>query len=681
MERKSRLYILLYIIILLIKFIHAIEEDEFELESKYDLSNEDKYYMIFMDNGNSENSKEKRQEADVLINLMVDEIHSLIIENKDTYEDIEKYEEIEEEENMRKKKKRNEEEEEKEEEDSHYAMDYGETDFVYPVSTVGNSTVLYAYLSSDLVDKVKQMKNINNLTPDRFVKLATNYDVNEIKTETKWKNVGVRENAPLHLSLISQGKYFKEQIEHYDTNYYYPLTDGKDIDMVFIDSGFNFRHPEFSNTDERTVKCVVKVSNGKVETISDESFCGTTDRYSDYHGEMVADTAAGIEKGVASKANIYSVALKVWFGDIKEIDIFAGLQYISENLIRENKTVVNISFGNYYSISNESESINHYEKLINEINEKKGIVVTAAGNNGLPAYDENSGNAYFPCSFDHVICVSGVKGINGIDNDTYERAADSNYGKSVNIYAPYVVDVLYQNSKGKNLEANPEGTSFSSPIVAGVVATLMSENPDIQFTTQSMLEYLTKLGNKNIISGIEHGPENLFINNGKRIIYSQNEPTTQEPNPKEPTETTSSTEPTTKDTTPTSSSKTTSKKTTTVKKTTTKKTTTKKATSKITATKKTTTTNKATTNKKTTAKKTTTKKQTTSKKATTKKQTTSKKTTTKKQTTSKKTSKKASTTKKNSTTKKTVTVKKTTVKKTSPKTATTKLFITTSINF
>eukprot|EP00833_Pecoramyces_ruminatium_P013838 jgi/Orpsp1_1/1187870/evm.model.d7180000060818.1 len=78
--------------------------------------------------------------------------------------------------------------------------------------------------------------------------------LNEILNETQWSGVGVRENADIHLSLLSQRKFDGNSTTTYDKNYYYPSSAGKDIDIFIIDSGFNFRHPEFANKDERTVK-------------------------------------------------------------------------------------------------------------------------------------------------------------------------------------------------------------------------------------------------------------------------------------------------------------------------------------------------------------------------------------------------------------------------------------------
>eukprot|EP00833_Pecoramyces_ruminatium_P008130 jgi/Orpsp1_1/1182162/evm.model.c7180000080126.1 len=121
--------------------------------SKKDIDeNEDKYYLIFIDNPNGEipitttskNQCYKRQESSELIENLVNEIHSLIINNKDTFKNPEKLNEIKEKSTL---KKRN----------INYLVNYGDSDYVHPISSIYNSTVLKAYLSKTLVEKVKKL--------------------------------------------------------------------------------------------------------------------------------------------------------------------------------------------------------------------------------------------------------------------------------------------------------------------------------------------------------------------------------------------------------------------------------------------------------------------------------------------------------------------------------------------
>ncbi|OUM60090.1 hypothetical protein PIROE2DRAFT_14215 [Piromyces sp. E2] len=488
--------------------------------------NDDKYYMIFVENDYNENSNNKRQDVNESVYELVDEIHNLIMKNINTYKDPEKLFEIEKENKLRKRN-----------EEVIYLMDHGESDIVYPISSHEDRTVVYAYLSTKLTNKVKTYPNVKACIPDQKLKFNSINTIDiidrekievEVKNETNWKGVTFRENADLHLSLISQGKYDKAIHGNYDTTYYYPSSAGQDIDIYVIDSGFDFRHPEFSNKDEREAKCLYYINFGGILKSPHEEYCYGKVNYS--HGLMTSDTAAGLIHGVASKANVYGIVINEWSSDL-----FVILQYIKDNRFRKNKSVFNFSIGLFLHNEEHKELINYMEGLINSITEESGIIVVSAGNEFSNVYIENINKSIYPCSFKNVICVGAVDTIgfnekyyvprnsSNIMKTRYYRKADfSNYGKRVDIFAPGFSVVEYTNEKKINEYELTGGTSFSSPIVAGVVATLMSENSDIKFITDSMREYLWELGEKDILGEIPEGTLNVFINNGKHSIYPGN---------------------------------------------------------------------------------------------------------------------------------------------------------------
>jgi len=485
------------------------------------LADPDNYYAIYINNVNNKKDLEKRQENDEFIDSMVNEIHQLIIGNKDTYEDIEKLEEIESEHPLLNKRNNKEQDNEKENDNDNQS-----SSLVYPVFEYDDQTVLYAYLSSDLVDTIKSLPNVDECVPDLKLEpqytvdiRSDYYNIEEIQKETKWKEVKVREFSNLNLSLLSQGKPYNKLIGdlNIDLNYYYPSSAGEDVDVYVIDSGFNFNYDEYSNTNERTTKCLVRIDGGLVVEHYNDN-CPTLDSEKYFHGEKVSDVVGGLQNGVAEKANIYGVALSTY----TYVNFIKALEYIYESGIRPHKTVINMSFGGYLPINEKFPLTKKFKEIIQKLNEAGAVIVASAGNYGKLSYNEETNMYFLPCAFEEVICVGGTQISNYMDYDKYKLDKDSNFGKRVDIFAPYFTDVKYIDDKNEIWYERGYGTSGSSPLVAGVAATIMSENPDIEFNSTSMLAHLTKIGIKKIISNTRGSP-NVFVNNGKRLVYSSKE--------------------------------------------------------------------------------------------------------------------------------------------------------------
>ncbi|ORX52636.1 subtilisin-like protein [Piromyces finnis] len=496
---------------------------------------EDAYYLIFINN-TIENKFDNGS------NSIISDIHTLIVNNKHTYKEPEKLKKIEQDSKLNKTQFR-------------YLIDYGDSNYVYPISNSlsgeEDTALLYSYLSEDLVKIVRSLPNVitcelNNqfeyfnsslpssplLSPLLASSITTtlssssaaaaHYNKKDIKLETNWKDVEIRENSDLHLSILSQGKFKNDDDENhpYDTNYYYPSTAGKDIDIFIFDSGFNFNHAEFSNKDERDAKCILMISGGRVIQPFSDDYCHGPNL--DDHGSGVADNAAGLKHGVANKANVYGIYLN----ELDEVNYIAGLEYISKYLFRPYKAVFNFSFGGYYSISDLNKFVYREQSIINYLASQGGIFVAAAGNENVSVYSEKDNRIVFPCSFNHVICVGGIENVDSKDpfttimhSSNYKKAKLSNYGTFVSLYAPFYTHVAFKDSNLQDVEYLASGTSFSSSLVAGIVATIMSENKDIKFTTYSMLYYLTTLSSNNTISGVPDDYPNLLINNGKNTVY------------------------------------------------------------------------------------------------------------------------------------------------------------------
>ncbi|ORX83430.1 subtilisin-like protein [Anaeromyces robustus] len=384
------------------------------------------------------------------------------------------------------------------------------------------------------------------------------YNKKQILSETHWKNMNVDTNAPSHLSVISQGKFDEGLYDKYDKNYYYPSSAGQGVNVYMMDTTMNLTYDELSEVDAH-IDFIIE--NGELKKPENDKVCININSKIPDHGSITSAAVTGKTLGVARKANIHGII----FNDKDLIKgLLAWLKYFKENnLIKsyEHKTIFSFSIRGLTSVDQfeTGEDFRMAQELINEISNMGVVFVAGAGNDDIQSYDVNLDAVSYPCSFDNVICVGGVGNFAtpGINNDEIDSSYytigkfetivtfNSNYGNHTDIYAPYVFhyrgnllinDLLklllninendYEMKETeygkviKNFDGLLPGTSFSTPIVSGVVATLMSEFPEMKFTSKTMLEYLTNLGQDYYITGIPEGCPNVFINNGKRIIYS-----------------------------------------------------------------------------------------------------------------------------------------------------------------
>ena len=115
--------------------------------------------------------------------------------------------------------------------------------------------------------------------------------------------------------------------------------------------------------------------------------------------------------------------------------------------------VINLSLAGPYASSTLQDAVNYAWG--------KGVVIIAA------AANEATSTPYYPAACDNVVAVSA--------SDTYDKLASfSNYGAWIDVAAPGVT--IYSTNNGGGYGAW-NGTSFSSPITAGMAALIWSVNP------------------------------------------------------------------------------------------------------------------------------------------------------------------------------------------------------------
>jgi subtilisin family serine protease len=147
-------------------------------------------------------------------------------------------------------------------------------------------------------------------------------------------------------------------------------------------------------------------------------------------------------------------------------DIAAAIQYAVDRGVR----VINVSIGG----SNPSAAL---QKAIDYAWSRGALIFAAAMNQAVST-------PYYPAACPHVIAVSAT--------DSNDRLASfSNYGSWITLSAPGTGILTTANGGGYSYW---NGTSFASPIVAGVAALVLSVNPEL--TNQQVLDILERAADR-----------------------------------------------------------------------------------------------------------------------------------------------------------------------------------------
>ena len=227
------------------------------------------------------------------------------------------------------------------------------------------------------------------------------------------------------------------------------------LNIAVIDSGVDVKHPDL---------------NGKIAGTYDAA-AGSGDDASDVtddvgHGTFVAGVAAartGNHTGVAGagwNTKILAVKIADPQGDISIDDEVRGIQWA----VNHGADVINLSLGGADRSSAEAAAIAAAQQA--------GVVVVAAAGNEADTIRS------YPAAYPGVIAVGAT------DSAHHARADFSNHGSWVTVAAPGVNifssvptdSQMWGRQPGRYTHG--DGTSFSTPLVAGEAALLRAQNPD-----------------------------------------------------------------------------------------------------------------------------------------------------------------------------------------------------------
>lgn len=289
---------------------------------------------------------------------------------------------------------------------------------------IGSFAGFTGEFTDQVIERLSRCPLVDEISPDIIVySLETHYQM----------------FAPRHLARLSRRKRMLP-IRKYPFVYNNEFA-GKKVNAYVIDSGIYIGHPEFQ---------------GRARTGRDFSNEGEGDNNG--HGTHVAGLIGAKTYGVAKHVEIFDVKALNAVGTGTLSTIIAAIEFVVNHRLRSGRPgVANLSFGA------------HHNAILNSAVEqatRTGLVfVVAAGNSNIDAC------LMSPASSPYAITVGAI------DDHGDSISGFSNWGRCVDIFASgsNVRSVDFKNIY-KSLVLS--GTSMASPIVAGVVATLLSEGVD-----------------------------------------------------------------------------------------------------------------------------------------------------------------------------------------------------------
>ncbi|KAG5918990.1 hypothetical protein E4U61_001263 [Claviceps capensis] len=292
-------------------------------------------------------------------------------------------------------------------------------------------------------------------------------------------------NAPLGLQRLSQkvqpGK------GNGKGSYLFDESAGEGIMVYVVDTGVRISHDEFQGRASHGANFVDVGSNGELNSNASDD---------NGHGSHVAGTIASTTYGVAKRASLTAIKVLNSKGEGPNSGILAGLQFVLQDVARKNLTgraVMNLSLGGGFS-----QAMNHALQSV----VKAGIVCVAAAGN-----DDKDATNMSPASAPNAITVGAINA------KTDAKASFSNFGASVDIYAPGV-NVLSVGHLSDNDTRILSGTSMASPHIAGLAAYLMRLR-HIKNVTQ-VSDLIKRLGSQTSarVRGNREGTTSVIAYNG-----------------------------------------------------------------------------------------------------------------------------------------------------------------------
>jgi serine protease AprX len=263
-----------------------------------------------------------------------------------------------------------------------------------------------------------------------------------------------------------------------------PYLQGQGIGVAVVDSGVNPQQDLYTPMGVPRLVASVAFNDDYNRTV-----------YDGYgHGSHVAgiiggngSRSSGKYIGVAPMVNLINVKVSNDNGGSNTSNVIKGLQWINDNRSRYNIRVVNMSLN---SAVPESYNTNPIDAAVEILWFNKVVVVVSSGNNGK--------NALFPPANDPFVITVGAADDRGTP-DTSDDVLAPYSGSGVTADGISKPDLVAPGTNIVSLMANPNapmvvahqdhvvdgsyfrmsGTSMAAPMVAGAVALLLQDEPNL----------------------------------------------------------------------------------------------------------------------------------------------------------------------------------------------------------
>jgi len=261
----------------------------------------------------------------------------------------------------------------------------------------------------------------------------------------------------------------------YDSMYNFTNT-GSGVNVYVLDSGILTTHVDIQ---------------GRAFIAYDAIHDNTPISQCNGHGTGVAGVIGGSTYGVAKQVSLYSVRVLPCAGTGTVSDVVSGVDWVTRHAVHP--AVANISLQALLSAT-----LN--DAVTNSI--ASGVTyVVAAGNNN------DNACSWSPSAVSGAIVVAAT-------NYYDQRLAYSNYGTCVDLFAPGEGVSTIWNSND-TIFTYASGTSFASPLVAGVAALYLEQNPNA--TPDQVQSAL-------ISSGTAGGIGDVGVDSPNLLLFSQMAP-------------------------------------------------------------------------------------------------------------------------------------------------------------